>query len=149
MEGVTRRGKGGSSSCPASLTTPSAVPERAEKSGQSLTRVPYKDTFWKGTTRTRPRKGQPSQREASGACGSERGAKLEGPGPLLSLSPFLGNGTLNKLAGIDFRQLSLGHKLNENQSGEVLFPAPLPCPLPAQMGRGLPRPCLSQLDWVT
>ncbi|KAL7982874.1 hypothetical protein Chor_013480 [Crotalus horridus] len=58
--------------------------ERAEKSGQSLTRVPYKDTFWKGTTRTRPR-----------------------------------NGTLNKLAGIDFRQLSLGHKLNENQSGEL------------------------------
>ncbi|XP_015274467.1 PREDICTED: integrin-linked protein kinase, partial [Gekko japonicus] len=59
--------------------------ESTEKLGQSLTRIPYKDTFWKGTTRTRPR-----------------------------------NGTLNKLAGIDFRQLSLGHKLNENQSGEVL-----------------------------
>lgn len=31
----------------------------------------------------------------------------------------VGNGTLNKLAGIDFKQLSLSHKLNENQSGEV------------------------------
>uniref|UniRef100_A0A8C9VYA7 Scaffold protein ILK n=1 Tax=Scleropages formosus TaxID=113540 RepID=A0A8C9VYA7_SCLFO len=29
--------------------------ERAEKLGQSLTKVPYKDAFWKGTTRTRPR----------------------------------------------------------------------------------------------
>uniref|UniRef100_A0A8D2ML77 Protein kinase domain-containing protein n=1 Tax=Zonotrichia albicollis TaxID=44394 RepID=A0A8D2ML77_ZONAL len=58
--------------------------ERAEKLGQSLTKIPYKDTFWKGTTRTRPR-----------------------------------NGTLNKLAGIDFKQLSLSHKLNENQSGEL------------------------------
>nr|XP_014353003.1 PREDICTED: integrin-linked protein kinase [Latimeria chalumnae] len=57
--------------------------DRAEKLGQSLTKVPYKDTFWKGTTRTRPR-----------------------------------NGTLNKHAGIDFKQLSLSHKLNENQSGE-------------------------------
>ncbi|NXJ87205.1 ILK kinase, partial [Trogon melanurus] len=51
---------------------------------QSLTKIPYKDTFWKGTTRTRPR-----------------------------------NGTLNKLAGIDFKQLSLSQKLNENQSGEL------------------------------
>lgn len=42
---------------------------------------------------------------------------------LLLLPP--GNGTLNKLAGIDFRQLSLGHKLNENQSGEVPDPPPL------------------------
>ncbi|KAK2524651.1 integrin-linked protein kinase isoform X1 [Columba livia] len=58
--------------------------ERAEKLGQSLTRIPYKDTFWKGTTRTRPR-----------------------------------NGTLNKLAGIDFKQLSLSQRLNENQSGEL------------------------------
>ncbi|XP_035755123.1 integrin-linked protein kinase [Egretta garzetta] len=58
--------------------------ERAEKLGQSLTKIPYKDTFWKGTTRTRPR-----------------------------------NGTLNKLAGIDFKQLSLSQKLNENQSGEL------------------------------
>ncbi|NXU68285.1 ILK kinase, partial [Horornis vulcanius] len=58
--------------------------ERAEKLGQSLTKIPYKDTFWKGTTRTRPR-----------------------------------NGTLNKLAGIDFKQLGLTHKLNENQSGEL------------------------------
>lgn len=31
----------------------------------------------------------------------------------------VGNGTLNKLAGIDYKQLSLSHKLNENQSGEV------------------------------
>ncbi|XP_074918007.1 scaffold protein ILK [Chelonoidis abingdonii] len=62
----------------------SISPERAEKLGQSLTKIPYKDTFWKGTTRTRPR-----------------------------------NGTLNKLAGIDFKQLSLAHKLNENQSGEL------------------------------
>uniref|UniRef100_A0A7N5KD39 Scaffold protein ILK n=1 Tax=Ailuropoda melanoleuca TaxID=9646 RepID=A0A7N5KD39_AILME len=31
--------------------------ERAEKMGQNLTRIPYKDTFWKGTTRTRPRNG--------------------------------------------------------------------------------------------
>lgn len=23
--------------------------------GQNLNRIPYKDTFWKGTTRTRPR----------------------------------------------------------------------------------------------
>uniref|UniRef100_A0A7M4FHN1 Integrin linked kinase n=1 Tax=Crocodylus porosus TaxID=8502 RepID=A0A7M4FHN1_CROPO len=61
-----------------------ALRERAEKLGQSLTKIPYKDTFWKGTTRTRPR-----------------------------------NGTLNKLAGIDFKQLNLGHKLNENQSGEL------------------------------
>ncbi|NXS56300.1 ILK kinase, partial [Brachypteracias leptosomus] len=58
--------------------------ERAEKLGQTLTKIPYKDTFWKGTTRTRPR-----------------------------------NGTLNKLAGIDFKQLSLSQKLNENQSGEL------------------------------
>lgn len=29
-------------------------PERAEKMGQNLNRIPYKDTFWKGTTRTRP-----------------------------------------------------------------------------------------------
>ncbi|XP_011891828.1 PREDICTED: integrin-linked protein kinase isoform X1 [Cercocebus atys] len=31
--------------------------ERAEKMGQNLSRIPYKDTFWKGTTRTRPRNG--------------------------------------------------------------------------------------------
>ncbi|KAJ8275523.1 hypothetical protein COCON_G00072750 [Conger conger] len=58
--------------------------ERAEKLGQSLTRIPFKDTFWKGTTRTRPR-----------------------------------NGTLNKLAGIDFKQLSMLAKINENHSGEL------------------------------
>lgn len=31
-----------------------SFPERAEKMGQNLNRIPYKDTFWKGTTRTRP-----------------------------------------------------------------------------------------------
>ena len=36
---------------------------------------------------------------------------------LLSLSS--GNGTLNKQAGIDYKQLSLLAKINENQSGEV------------------------------
>lgn len=76
------------------------------------------------------------QREAKGLLGQSR--RVGGILILSSgLSPFLGNGTLNKLAGIDFRQLSLGHKLNENQSGEVLFPAPLPCPPPAQWG-GVP-----------
>ena len=29
--------------------------EKAEKMGQSTTKVPYKETFWKGTMRTRPR----------------------------------------------------------------------------------------------
>uniref|UniRef100_A0A8C5B1T3 Integrin-linked kinase n=1 Tax=Gadus morhua TaxID=8049 RepID=A0A8C5B1T3_GADMO len=58
--------------------------ERAEKQGQSLTKVPYRETFWKGTMRTRPR-----------------------------------NGTLNKQAGVDFKQLSLLAKINENQSGEL------------------------------
>lgn len=33
---------------------------------------------------------------------------------------FSGNGTLNKHAGIDYKQLSLLAKINENQSGEVL-----------------------------
>lgn len=41
------------SACAAKLLVP---PERAEKLGQSLTKIPYKDTFWKGTTRTRPSK---------------------------------------------------------------------------------------------
>uniref|UniRef100_A0A8C5GU76 Scaffold protein ILK n=1 Tax=Gouania willdenowi TaxID=441366 RepID=A0A8C5GU76_GOUWI len=58
--------------------------EKAEKLGQNLTKIPFKDTFWKGTTRTRPR-----------------------------------NGTLNKQAGIDYKQLSLLAKINENQSGEL------------------------------
>lgn len=34
---------------------------------------------------------------------------------------FLGNGTLNKHAGVDYKQLSLLAKINENQSGEVLY----------------------------
>ncbi|XP_034024252.1 integrin-linked protein kinase [Thalassophryne amazonica] len=58
--------------------------EKAEKMGQNLTKIPFKDTFWKGTTRTRPR-----------------------------------NGTLNKHAGVDYRQLSLLAKINDNQSGEL------------------------------
>uniref|UniRef100_A0A8P4FXT4 Scaffold protein ILK n=1 Tax=Dicentrarchus labrax TaxID=13489 RepID=A0A8P4FXT4_DICLA len=58
--------------------------DKAEKMGQSLAKIPFKDTFWKGTTRTRPR-----------------------------------NGTLNKHAGIDYKQLSLLAKVNENQSGEL------------------------------
>ena len=33
---------------------------------------------------------------------------------------FAGNGTLNKHAGVDYKQLSLLAKINENQSGEVL-----------------------------
>lgn len=33
---------------------------------------------------------------------------------------YLGNGTLNKQAGVDYKQLSLLAKINENQSGEVL-----------------------------
>lgn len=35
---------------------------------------------------------------------------------------LLGNGTLNKQAGIDYKQLSLLAKINENQSGEVSCP---------------------------
>lgn len=128
---------GGGESLPPFLST-----ERAEKLGQSLTRIPYKDTFWKGTTRTRPRKrsfphrvegvlgvGDPGRRShprslclGRSSCSREfqRLRRTLETWPL-----FLpGNGTLNKLAGIDFRQLSLGHKLNENQSGEVLnFPS--------------------------
>uniref|UniRef100_A0A8C4YXK1 Scaffold protein ILK n=1 Tax=Gadus morhua TaxID=8049 RepID=A0A8C4YXK1_GADMO len=64
--------------------SPLMILERAEKQGQSLTKVPYRETFWKGTMRTRPR-----------------------------------NGTLNKQAGVDFKQLSLLAKINENQSGEL------------------------------
>lgn len=36
-----------------------------------------------------------------------------------------GNGTLNKQAGIDYKQLSLLAKINENQSGEVSGALPL------------------------
>ena len=35
--------------------SPLMILERAEKQGQSLTKVPYRETFWKGTMRTRPR----------------------------------------------------------------------------------------------
>uniref|UniRef100_A0A8C1C613 Scaffold protein ILK n=1 Tax=Cyprinus carpio carpio TaxID=630221 RepID=A0A8C1C613_CYPCA len=58
--------------------------ELAEKQGQSLAKVPFKDSFWKGTTRTRPR-----------------------------------NGTLNKHSGVDYKQLSMLAKINENHSGEL------------------------------
>uniref|UniRef100_A0AAY4AB02 Scaffold protein ILK n=1 Tax=Denticeps clupeoides TaxID=299321 RepID=A0AAY4AB02_9TELE len=57
---------------------------KAEKQGQNMNKVPFKDTFWKGTMRTRPR-----------------------------------NATLNKHAGVDFKQLSFLTKINENQSGEL------------------------------
>ena len=67
-----------------------------------------------------------------------------------------GNGTLNKQAGIDYKQLSLLAKINENQSGEVswisalgqasyiyYFSAPLvfnrPCALCAVMAGALAR----------
>uniref|UniRef100_A0A8C9AUE8 Scaffold protein ILK n=1 Tax=Prolemur simus TaxID=1328070 RepID=A0A8C9AUE8_PROSS len=43
--------------CLISLSNCFSSPERAEKMGQNLNRIPYKDTFWKGTTRTRPRNG--------------------------------------------------------------------------------------------
>lgn len=39
---------------------------------------------------------------------------------LICLFFVSGNGTLNKHAGIDFKQLSLLAKINENHSGEVL-----------------------------
>uniref|UniRef100_A0AAY4AD86 Scaffold protein ILK n=1 Tax=Denticeps clupeoides TaxID=299321 RepID=A0AAY4AD86_9TELE len=58
--------------------------DKAEKQGQNMNKVPFKDTFWKGTMRTRPR-----------------------------------NATLNKHAGVDFKQLSFLTKINENQSGEL------------------------------
>jgi len=38
---------------------------------------------------------------------------------IIPVSSLSGNGTLNKKAGIDFKQLSLLAKINENQSGEV------------------------------
>lgn len=41
---------------PAHTSAQCVSAERAEKLGQSLTKIPYKDTFWKGTTRTRPSK---------------------------------------------------------------------------------------------
>lgn len=64
---------------------------------------------------------------------------------IVTLPPFLvaGNGTLNKLAGIDFKQLTLGHKLNANQSGEVGRQEPrvgLPCPALLGRSRNLTSP---------
>jgi integrin-linked kinase len=43
--------------------------------GQNLNRIPYKDTFWKGTTRTRPREsllwaGEGLQHKILGLLGS-------------------------------------------------------------------------------
>uniref|UniRef100_A0A8C6WPY9 Scaffold protein ILK n=1 Tax=Neogobius melanostomus TaxID=47308 RepID=A0A8C6WPY9_9GOBI len=58
--------------------TTHVISEKAEKLGQNMAKIPFKDTFWKGTTRTRPR-----------------------------------NGTLNKQAGVDYKQLSLVAKINE------------------------------------
>lgn len=57
---------------------PPPSPERAEKLGQSLTKIPYKDTFWKGTTRTRPRK---DRAFPSRACCSV-GARLSAVGQM-------------------------------------------------------------------
>lgn len=31
------------------------ITDKAEKMGLNLTKIPFKDSFWKGTTRTRPR----------------------------------------------------------------------------------------------
>lgn len=110
--------------------------ERAEKMGQNLNRIPYKDTFWKGTTRTRPS-------ESAARGGRHRGwAWAPGPGPGGSWGPDRpapsGNGTLNKHSGIDFKQLNFLTKLNENHSGEVT-PAP-PAPLPPPTALAL-HPC--------
>uniref|UniRef100_A0A8C0XC21 Scaffold protein ILK n=1 Tax=Castor canadensis TaxID=51338 RepID=A0A8C0XC21_CASCN len=92
--------------------------ERAEKMGQNLNRIPYKDTFWKGTTRTRPREslllGEGCNEEESWAPGAGLGQSL-----VPDLSTLSGNGTLNKHSGIDFKQLNFVAKLNENHSGEL------------------------------
>jgi integrin-linked kinase len=86
--------------------------------GQNLNRIPYKDTFWKGTTRTRPREslllGEGCNEEESWAPGAGLGQSL-----VPDLSTLSGNGTLNKHSGIDFKQLNFVAKLNENHSGEV------------------------------
>lgn len=89
--------------------------EKAEKMGQSMTKVPYKETFWKGTMRTRPR-------ESSHSLHKKEKKKSSFSNPvclIIHVLPLSGNGTLNKQAGIDYKQLSLLAKINENQSGEV------------------------------
>lgn len=92
--------------------------------GQNLNRIPYKDTFWKGTTRTRPRES---------CCGGGEVVMQNDLGLLRlggccrwlpDLSTFSGNGTLNKHSGIDFKQLNFVAKLNENHSGEVISALP-------------------------
>lgn len=107
-------------------------PERAEKMGQNLNRIPYKDTFWKGTTRTRP-----SESVVRGGVVIGNNPGLFGLGweaGYLTHSTFSGNGTLNKHSGIDFKQLNFLAKLNENHSGEVTpaFHAP-PSPNPRRL----------------
>lgn len=83
--------------------------------GQNLNRIPYKDTFWKGTTRTRPR-----ESVVRGWYGSNLGLLGWVGGCWVPDLPTLsGNGTLNKHSGIDFKQLNFVAKLNENHSGEV------------------------------
>lgn len=57
----------------------------------------------------------------------------------------VGNGTLNKLAGIDYKQLSLSHKLNENQSGEVGPSCPEVGAVPVQTT--MSWPCWAQRFW--
>lgn len=86
--------------------------EKAEKMGQSMTKVPYKETFWKGTMRTRPR-------EYSCHKKKDSSYHIRTFGLIVQLLVLSGNGTLNKQAGIDYKQLSLLAKINENQSGEV------------------------------
>lgn len=81
--------------------------------GQSMTKVPYKETFWKGTMRTRPRE-QHSFHKKEQIIISNQDRCL-----IIHVSALSGNGTLNKQAGIDYKQLSLLAKINENQSGEV------------------------------
>lgn len=114
--------------------------EKAEKMGQSLTKIPFKDTFWKGTTRTRPRESHTHRKHfiswpvyisRFGLSAAWKGKIFPAGFPtsfnvVFEISHelwtlFLGNGTLNKHAGIDYKQLSLLAKINENQSGEVLL----------------------------
>lgn len=123
--------------------------EKAEKMGQSMTKVPYKETFWKGTMRTRPR-------EYSCHKKKDSSYHIRTFGLIVQLLVLSGNGTLNKQAGIDYKQLSLLAKINENQSGEVswtsalgqvsyiyYFSAPLmfnrPCALCAVMAGAVAR----------
>lgn len=87
---------------------------KAEKLGQNLTKVPYKETFWKGTMRTRPRESWPVLLKSKQRYYFQSQQLL-----IYYCAALSGNGTINKQAGIDYKQLSLLAKINENQSGEV------------------------------